>query len=171
MKRLLEFFLCVILAVLTLPAVAGHHEVDCKAGGSWFGYDEQGSIWWTSTVDGQSASHGTLNLEVPGSVNFFDGAFAISELKGQWEKTGGNTYDWTVVGIPFDEYAASLLIVKLSGSNILDEDCDMMMVTNLVMEVFPPVADIYADDPAAVDTSFPDHPGYRVKVDLPELLP
>jgi hypothetical protein len=39
------------------------------------------------------------------------------------------------------------------------------------MEVFPPFANIYTDDPVAVDDSFPDHPGFRIKVDLPALLP
>ena len=46
-----------------------------------------------------------------------------------------------------------------------------MMVTDIVMEVFPPSADIYLDAPIAVDTSFLDHPGFRIKVDKPELLP
>ena len=171
MNKLSGLFLCAALALPTIPAVAGDHEGDCKAGGSWYAYDEYGSIWWTATIDGQSASHGTMNLEVPASVNFFDGAFAITEMKGQWMKTSGNSYDWTAVGFPFDEDAASLLIVKVSGSNILGEDCDAMMVTNIVMEVFPPFADIYTDVPDAVDDSFPDHPGFRVKVDLPELMP
>ena len=171
MKRLSGFFLCAVLVLPTIPALAGQHEGDCKASGSWYGYDEYGSIWWTSTVDGQSASRGTLNLEIPGSVNFLDSPFSVTEMKGQWIKIGGNAYDWTAVGFPFDENAASLLIVKVSGTNILGEDCDSMMVTNIVMEVFPPTADVYTDTPLAVDTSFVDHPGFRIKVDLPELLP
>ena len=103
MKRLSGFFLCAVLVLPTIPALAGHHEGDCKANGSWYGYDEYGSIWWTSTVDGQSASRGTLNLEIPGSVNFFEGSFSITEMKGQWKKKGGGAYDWTAVGFPFDE--------------------------------------------------------------------
>lgn len=171
MKRLSGFFLVAGLALPVIPAVAGDHAGGCKAIGSWYGYDEFGSIWWTSTIDGQSASHGTMNLEIPASVNLFDGSYSITELKGQWSKTGGSTYDWTSVGFPFDENAASLMIVKVSGTNILGEDCDSMMVTDIVMEVFSPFADIYSDTPIAVDTSFLDHPGFRIKVDMPELLP
>jgi hypothetical protein len=171
MNRLSGLFFCAALVLSTFPAVAYSHSGDCKASGSWYGYDESGSIWWTSTIDGQSASRGTMTLEDPGSVNFFDGAYAITELKGQWEKTAGNTYDWTVVGFPYDETAASLVIVKVSGTNIVGEDCDTVLITNIVMEVFPPFANIYTDDPVAVDDSFPDHPGFRIKVDLPALLP
>lgn len=166
----IRIVLALLLLMLAVPVIAGGDKDGCKAAGSWYGYDESGSIWWISTVDGQSASHGTTNLEIPGSANIFE-AFSITELKGQWKRTSGNTYDWTVVGFSFDENIESHLIAKVSGTNVFDEDCDKMMVTDIVMEAFLPFADIYSDTPIETDDSFPDHPGFRIKVDMPELLP
>ena len=84
---------------------------------------------------------------------------------------GPNAYAWTVVSFPFDENADTMSIVKLSGTNFIGDNCDTMWITNIVMEVFYPNANIYVDTPFVIDDSFPDHPGFRVKVDLPELLP
>jgi hypothetical protein len=171
MKFATRTVLALLLLVLAVPVMANGSKDGCKVTGSWHGYDGGGNIWWTSTVDGQSASHGTTNLEIPGAVMLFPGAAVMTEMKGQWKKTSGNTYDWTVVGFPLDEFAAPMLIAKVSGTNVFYDDCDMMWVTDIVMEVFPPFANIYSDPPMAVDTSFLDHPGFRIKVDLPELLP
>ena len=170
MKNSVRFVLATLFLLLSAPAIADGGKGGCKATGSWYGYDESGSIWWISTVDRQSASHGTINLEIPGSANLF-GAFAITELKGQWKRTSGNTFDWTVVGFSFDENIASHLIAKVRGTNVFDESCDKMMVTDIFMEVFLPTADIYSDPPIDTDDSFLDHPGFRIKVDMPELIP
>ena len=171
MKFSVPIVLAILVLILAAPAFAGGGKDGCKPMGSWYGYDSEGNAWWTSTIDGQSASHGTSNLEIPGSVAFFPGASGVTELKGQWKRSGPNAYAWTVVAFPFDENAVTLSIVKLSGTNHLGENCDTMWITNIVMEVFYPWDDIYTDTPILVDDSFPDHPGFRVKVDLPELLP
>lgn len=171
MKAFLRLTLATVLLLVTIPAIAGGNKDGCKLQGSWYGHDGDGIAWWKSTADGQSASHGTLNLEVPSSVQFFPGAVTVTELKGQWKKTSGNTYDWTVIGYPLDATANTLFIAKVSGRDIMGEDCDTLLVADIVMEVFLPTAKIDLDSPIMIETSFPDHPGYRVKVDLPELLP
>lgn len=169
----MKFFIRLILATSILmfaaPVLSGEKfEADCKLLGSWMGYDASGSAWWTSTADGQSASHGTLNLEVPGSVLFFPGATSVTELRGVWEKTGGNTYEWTVIGFPYDASATTIVLARLSGKNTINEDCDSEIVTDVVMEVFLPDADLNSGIPISTSL-FPDHAGYRIKLDLPEL--
>ena len=140
---------------------------NCKFLGSWIGHYEDGPAWWMSTVDGQNASHGTFNLEIPESVLFFAGAIGVTEFRGEWKKVGKRTYDWTVIGLPYDETATTLALVKVSGTDTIGENCDTLYATDIFMEVFPPDADPYVDDP--VQTSpFPPHDGYRVKVDLPD---
>jgi len=121
-----------------------------------------------STADGQNASHGTFNLEVPGSILFFPGATAVTELRGVWEKTGGNTYEWTAIGFPYDATATTLVIAKLSGKDTIGEDCNTLYATDIVMEIFLPDADLNSDDPIST-APFPNHEGYRIKVNLPEL--
>jgi len=157
----------VLVLMFAAPTFAGGgHNGDCKLLGSWIGYDSGGSAWWMSTADGQNASHGTLNLEVPGSKLFFTGAFSVTELRGSWVKTGENTYDWTVVGFPYLEDTTTMLLAKLSGVDTLSDDCNTIDVTGVVMELFAPNADINVDAPFFTDI-FPDHTGHRILVNLP----
>lgn len=171
MKFSIRLFLATLILMFAAPVFAGNGNMgDCKLLGSWIGYQgEDGPAWWLSTADGQNASRGTLNLEVPGSLMFFvgDGAVAVTELKGAWEKTGENTYDWTVVGFPFLADTTTLLIAKLSGVDTISEDCNTIAVTNVVMELFYATDDINVVDPFFAD-NFPDHDGHRISVNLPE---
>jgi len=167
----MRFFIRLTLAILIMMFAApvfagGGHEGDCKLLGSWIGYDASGSAWWMSTADGQNASRGTLNLEVPASKLFFDGAFSVTELRGSWVKTGENTYDWTVVGFPYLEDTTTMLLAKMSGIDIVSEDCNTLYATDVVMELFAPNADINVDDPFFTEI-IPDHAGYRILVNLP----
>lgn len=171
MKLAIQVALTIFFVVLAVPAFAGGGGGNCMLIGSWYGYDGSGNAWWMSTADGQNASHGTVNLEVPGSVHFFPGAVAVTELRGQWMRTSGKTYNWTVVGLAVDAAANTLFIGKLSGTDVFGDTCHSMWVTNVVLEVFPPSANIWIDEPMAIDDSFPDHQGFRVNVDLPEQLP
>jgi len=169
MKFFIRLVLTTFILMFAAPVFAGEKsEADCKLLGSWMGYDASGSAWWTSTADGQSASHGTLNLEVPGSVLFFPDAMSVTELRGVWKKTGGNTYDWTVIGFPYDVIATTLVLVRLSGKDTISEGCDTVFVSDVVMEVFLPDADLNSDIPISI-SPFPDHWGHRIKLSLPEL--
>jgi len=164
-------FIRLLLATLVLlfacPAItAGEKEADCKLIGSWLGYNQAGLAWWMSTADGQNASQGTLNLEVPGSVLFFPDAVAVTEMRGVWKKTGANTFDWTVVAFPYDESTNTLLLAKLSGKDRISYDCDTLYVTDVVMELFFPFDNPNTAAPFMSD-SFPDHEGIRIKIDVP----
>ena len=172
MKLFIRLVLATSILMFAAPVFAGEKsEADCKLLGSWIGYDATGSAWWISTADGQNASHGTLNLEVPGSVLFFPGASSVTELRGSWVKTGKNTYDWTVVGFPYlgDENATTMVLVKLSGVDTISKDCNTVYITDAVMEVFAPDADINVDAPLSQSMFPPDHEGYRILVNRPEL--
>jgi hypothetical protein len=167
----MRFFIRLTLTILILMFAApifagGGHEGNCKLLGSWIGYDESGSAWWMSTADGQNASHGTLNLEVPSSKLSFDGAFSVTEFRGSWVKISENTYDWTVVGFPYLEDTTTMLLAKLSGTEIVSEDCNTLNVKHVVLELFEPSADINIDDPFYTEI-FPDHAGHRILVNLP----
>jgi hypothetical protein len=167
----MRFFIRSILVILILMFAApvfagGGPKGNCKLLGSWIGYDSDGSAWWMSTADGQNASRGTLNLEVPGSKLFFDFAFSVTELRGSWVKTGKNTYDWTVVGFPYLEDTTTMLLAKLSGVDTVSKDCNTIYVTDVVMEFFAPNADINVDPPFFTD-DFPDHAGHRILINLP----
>ena len=167
----MRFFIRPILAILILmfasPVFAGGgHKGDCKLLGSWIGYDADGAAWWMSTADGKNASRGTLNLEVPGSKLFFDGAFSVTELRGSWVKTGKRTYDWTVIGFPYAEDTTTMVLVKFSGTDTVSDDCNTLYATEVVMELFAPNADINVDIPFHSE-DFPDHVGHRILVNLP----
>ena len=171
LKGLMSLLMSALILILAVPAFAsGGPKEGCKLLGSWIGYGATGSAWWMSTVDGQNASRGTLNLEVPGSKLFFPEAFSVTELRGSWVKTGENTYDWTVVGFPYLEDTTTMLLAKLSGKDTITEDCNTVYVTEVVMELFDPDADVNVDEP--FDTGvFPDHAGQRILINLPEPPP
>jgi len=165
MKSLIRLILTTLIFVVPVFAGAANNG-GCKVIGSWVGYDANGLVWWTSTLDGQSASQGTINLETPGAVAFFPGATAVTELKGVWKRTGGNTYDWTALGFAYDAVGTTLTLGKLSGKDTISKDCNTIHITNVVMEVFEPTADVNADTPIAT-VPFPDHEGHRIQVNLP----
>jgi hypothetical protein len=167
MKTLIRIILTTL--IFAVPVCAGaDNNVDCKLIGSWVGYDANGAVWWTSTLDGQNASQGTANLETPGAVAFFPGAAAVTELKGVWKRTGGDTYDWTMLGFAYDAFGTTLTLGKLSGKDTISQDCNTVYVTDVAMEVFLPTADVNTDAPIAT-VPFPDHEGHRIQVDLPVL--
>lgn len=170
MKFPIRLLVASLLTVISVSSFAGGGPASgCKNLGSWLGYDQLGSAWWMTTADGQNASHGTLNLEAPGAVAFFPGAFAVTEMRGVWEKISGDRIAWTVVGFAYDAAGTTLALARLSGKHTSSEDCNTEYLTDTFMEVFAPDANIETDEPIAT-MPFPDHAGYRVKLvtfDLP----
>ena len=167
MKSLIRLILTALIVAVPVFAGAASNG-DCNLLGSWVGYDANGAVWWTSTVDGQNASQGTANLETPGAVVFFPGATAVTELKGVWKRTGGNTYDWTYLGFAYDASGTTLTLGKLIGKDTISKDCNTVYVTDVVMEVFMPTANVNTDAPIAT-VPFPDHEGHRIQIDHLEL--
>ncbi|MEJ2754233.1 MAG: hypothetical protein P8169_16410 [Chloroflexota bacterium] len=104
MKYLARILIATVLVTLSFASFAGNKmSGNCQLFGSWIGYDETGSAWWTSTVDGHSSARGTLILEVPESLLFYPGATDATKARGVWERTSGKTFNWTVISIAVDE--------------------------------------------------------------------
>ena len=168
MKFPLRHALAILLTVIAVSSFAGNGPASgCKPLGSWLGYDQYGSAWWMTTTDGQSASHGTLNLEAPGAAAIlrydFPDVAAVTEMRGIWEKAGSNLVAWTVVGFAYDAAGTTLALARLSGKSTLSKDCNSEHITDTLLEVFAPDADV--DSAEALWTMpFPPHEGYRVKL-------
>ena len=176
-----------LILMLSVPALAsgglknqaseGPFE-GCKLLGSWLGYSTStGDAWWMSTASGQNAAGGTLVLEVPGfdvtlpagspPVPTFPNAIAGTDLRGTWVRTGSNSFAYTVLGIAVDEYGATQYISKLTGTETLIDECNTMFLENTALQIFLPMMDPFTDSPIIGPIPFPDHYGYRMKVDLP----
>lgn len=178
-KGLMSLLLSSLILILAVPALASEGPKDgCKLLGSWLGYSTAtGDAWWMSTISGQNASAGTVVLEVPGfdvtfpvgdpPIQIFPNAVKMTDLKGTWERTGGNTFAYTVLGIVVDENGVTQYIAKLSGTETVFEGCDTMFLEHTTLQLFLPAANPFADDPLIGPVPFPDHYGYRMKVDLP----
>jgi len=170
MKSYIRPILAILVMLICVPVFADKDEGDgCKPLGSWLGYDQLGSAWWMTTSDGQSASHGTLNLEVPGAIIYFPGAFGVTELRGVWQKAGDDMVAWTVVGFAYDAAGTALALARLSGKSAFSPDCNTETISDTFLEVFAPDANVETDDPIWT-APFPDHEGHRVKLvtnDLP----
>lgn len=170
MKFPVRLILALVMAVMTVPSFAGNEQGSgCKPLGSWLGYDEFGSAWWMTTTDGQSASHGTVNLEVPGATVFFPGSAGVTEMRGVWEKLGGNQVAWTVVGFAFDANQVTLGLARVSGKSNFSPDCNTEHLSDVLLEAFAPDANLDVDVPLWT-MPLPDHSGFRVTLvtyDLP----
>ncbi len=146
--------------------------------GSWIGYSTAtGDAWWLSTASGQSAAAGTVVLEVPGfdvtlpagnpSTATFPNAIKGTDLRGTWERIDGNTFTYTVLGMTVSESGATQYISKLSGTETLMDECNTMFLENTELQIYLPQADPFVDTPLIGPIAFPDHYGFRMKVDLP----
>lgn len=164
MKFATRFIAMMLIALLAVSSSAGDGPgKGCKPLGSWLGYDQDGSVWWMTTADGQNASHGTLNLEVPGSVIFFPGAEGATEMRGVWEKIGDYEIAWTVVGFGYDSNKFTVALARLSGKSKFSWDCNTERLTDVLLEVYTPDANVDIDEPEWT-MAFPDHDGYRIKL-------
>lgn len=162
---------CVLMLGLAIPgaAIAGNAGKGCTLQGTWFGVvspDDTTLTGWMVTVAGKSANEGTNNLEYPNFDPTFGGMFPtaarLSTLRGAWERTGGNTFAYTMIGIAVDEFNVPVWIGKLSGDTTLSSDCKSEFIT-ATLEVFAPDQSPFDDVGFAVP--LPDHYGYRAYVD------
>lgn len=160
---------------LSLPgiAMAGGHGRSCSLLGTWFGVQGPESTvlsGWVVTATGSSANRGTNNLEYPtfdASLGIGLPAVRLSTLRGAWERTGGKTFTYTMIGtgVAADGITA-VYIGKLSGTITLSDDCNREYIT-AVFEVFSPEASPF-DGERLFRNDLPDHHGYRAFVNLPQ---
>ena len=141
----------ILLLGFTIPgvAVAGGGDKGCSIQGTWFGvvgplpsgdFSTQ-LTGWLLTVAGKSNNEGTNNLEFPNFDATLDGmvpnAVGISNLRGVWKRTGGNTFDYMFMGYAVDADNSPLYIAKISGHVTLFNDCQNEHIT-AHMELYLP---------------------------------
>ena len=163
----------ILMLGLAIPSAAwaGDAGKGCSLQGTWFGVaglEDSTLTGWMVTVTGKSENKGTNNLDFPTfdptlSGNF-DQAVRLSSLRGNWERTGGNTFDYTFMGIAVDEFNLPVWIGKVSGQITLSADCNRETIT-AAMEVFLPSMNPFDGDPL-FPLPLPIHYGHRASVDL-----
>jgi len=133
--------------------------------------------WWV-TVTGKSNNEGTNDFEFPvfdpgftGSdlalIEPFKSAERIGSMRGNWKRTGGNTFDYTFMGFAYNAFNMPAYIAKISGQVVLLEDCQFQYTT-AVMEVFWPYMNPFDDElEPEFEVPLGVFYGYRAKVDYP----
>jgi len=169
---------------LALPGVAsaGFWSWGCPYQGTWFGVMENSPALagWMVTVEGKSHFYGTNNLEFTATA--FDprlpdpvtGAFAFpnavqaTTMRGNWMRTGYNTFVYTTTGFALNADGNPEYIVKLSGHIKLRKDCNSNVITG-TLEIFFPwtMKNPFIDKPDLEPIPIENVYGYRAFVDLP----
>ena len=149
MKRLFPAFMIIILFMAASTVAFAGGNKGCKIQGSWIGFDNSDS-YWIATYHGRSASSGTSDLEFPLFDPTLGGLFPetgkVSGARGVWERTGGNTFAYTLILFGIDDSTNVSWILKNSGNKTLTEDCNLMSIQSSI-EVFLPGVDPFEGDP------------------------
>jgi hypothetical protein len=161
----------IVLLGFTIPGatLADGAGKGCSIQGTWFGVMGVGDTrltGWMINVTGKSANEGENNIEYPNFDYTLDGNFpnvvSLSTMRGVWQRSGGNTFDYSFTGYAIDEFGVPVYIATVSGVATLIEDCRYEHIT-ATMDVFLPFTDTdpFHDDPYL---SFPLEPlyGYRL---------
>ncbi len=176
-------------------ALAGGGGKGCSNIGTWFGvspflpdptsppveippppWDVMYLTGWSVTVTGKSSNEGMNNFEYPvfdpsltilglDETPPFSQAVRVGTMRGNWTRTGGNTFDYTFMGFALDESNMPVYIAKISGQVVLLENCQYQYTT-AIMEVFRPWMDPF-HDVREWEIPLGVFYGYRAKVDLP----
>ena len=176
----------ILLLGFTIPgtALAGDGGKGCSNLGTWFGVAptypppppgtplDPPSEWpvmylagYSVTVAGKSNNEGTNLFEYPNFDATLGGNFPaerIGSMRGNWKRTGGNTFDYTFMGFGYNADGTAVYIAKVSGQVELILDCQYQKTTS-VMEVFMPYMNPFHDTPVAV-IWLGEFYGYRAKV-------
>ena len=199
-KSLLSLTLVgIALLGLTLPAIAsaGWFNWGCRYQGTWFGvaFEDDPSLLsgWVVTVEGKSFFYGTNNVEftavaldprLPDPYNpgefFYNDAVKVTTNRGNWIRTGYNTFAYTMTGFGLDAFGVPLYVATANGTITLSDDCNRAVITadalfyDVVHEgvVFPlmPNPFIVPNDfvsEAPINIEFPDQYAYRAFVAMP----
>lgn len=168
--------LVVLLLGFAIPGVALADDggKGCSNLGTWFGVMGPGDTRLTgfsATVTGKSNNEGTNHFSYPNfdptfglDVPPFSLAVSTTDFRGNWVRTGGNTFDYTFMGFALDAANAPVYIAKVSGQVALIDDCQYQYIT-AVMEVFLPSMSPFHMEPIAV-IPLGEFYGYRASVDL-----
>jgi hypothetical protein len=173
-------------------ALAGNGGKGCSNIGTWFGVSptfppplpgtplDPPSEWparylagYSATVAGKSSNEGTNHFEYPvfdpkltllglDQTPPFSMADRIGSMRGNWKRTGGNTFDYTFMGFAFNTEGMPVYIAKISGQVELILDCQYQKTT-AVMEVFTPDMSPFDHDPLFT-IALGEFYGFRAKV-------
>lgn len=173
-------------------ALAGGGGKGCSNLGTWFGvaptfppplpgtilpppweWDETYLAGWSVTVTGKSNNEGTNLFEFPTFDATLMGnipdAARIGSMRGNWVRTGGNTFDYTFMGFAYRADGMPVYIAKVSGAVDLIQDCQYQKTTAL-MEVYLPWDNPFADEVEPLMTiPLGEFYGYRAKVVYPPM--
>ncbi len=140
---------------------------------------------WISTDFGMSASSGTIVTDVPRWPNItfnipgtdvvlFPTAVRMTELKGVWQRTSGNTLAFTQIGWAVDKDGNPQYVVRNSGTTTFTDDCNTEIVESTV-EWFctPAMAETCAfpKGEALYAVRLPPMTGYRLMVQPSPTIP
>jgi hypothetical protein len=152
------------------PTPAPAADSSCQLLGTWFGIvspDNPLLTGWVVSVTGQNNSHGTNNLEYPTFDPTLGGAFGmaarVSTLRGVWQRTGGNTFVYSFMGIAVTSENAPVWIGRVSGTIKLSADCSTELIT-AGLEIFLPNQSPFTDEPYM---RVPMDPHYGQRVTMP----
>lgn len=172
MKRIFSYFMTISLVFLVASgmAVAGQGK-GCSLQGAWATIID-GSVV-IATYTGQSNDSGTINEEIPATDPTFGGLFPYvtksSNLKGMWERTGGNTFVYTQIGIAVDAVGNVQYVAKNSGKKTLSNDCNMQTVVSSIEFFVPPNINPFEDEAWLILPLDPIY-AYRMRIDPSPLL-
>ena len=163
MKR---FFAAAVLA-LCISTTAAAKE-GCSLVGSWMTMNlDTDYSQWMATINGQGHA-GTGEVEVPKWPEALPpGAVAWTTLRGVWQRTGPNTFAFTLIGWLVDASGTPLYVARNSGTEILSEDCTVLTVVStmeILTEAMEPIPGV---DPVNVPVMI----AQRIVVQPPAVIP
>jgi hypothetical protein len=137
MKKHFLFYILVVFVFWAASVVTAAAQNGCTLQGDWISYDANGVPQWMASVAGQSNSSGTTELEAPAVFPtlptpdgpLFPDAVGMTQLRGAWERTGGDTFDYTYIGYAYDENGIPIYICRLTGAITGSGDCNSGEVT------------------------------------------
>lgn len=165
------------------PPPAPVADTNCQLLGTWFGItspEDPKLAGWMVSVTGQNSAHGTNNLEyptfdptlsflepylTPDDATLFATAKRISTLRGVWQRTGGNTFTYSFMGMAVNEQNLPVWFGRVTGDITLSDDCKSEYITAW-MDVYLPTVSPFT---GAAKYSFPlaPHYGKRYELDAP----
>lgn len=163
-------FLTILLASFGAAGVAtaGEGGKDCSPIGTWLQVNPDTHVLagFLSTTNGQSSEGGTLNIENPGFgltlYGLFPNAVKGSSDRGVWQRTGGMTLKYSVMGTAIDSSGAIVWIRRISGTATILDDCMTEKIT-AVMAVYLPTDNAFEGAPL-FEVDLGDLYAYRVTV-------
>lgn len=171
----------ILMLGLAIPGVAsaGWFSWGCRYQGTWLGVkapDNLEPAGWFATVEGKSYFYGTNNLVFTNDI--FDPTLRgklphvvdVTTNRGNWMRTGYNTFAYTTTGFALDANRRIVYTAKLSGHITLSEDCNSDVITGTLEVFFAGTGkNPFIDKPdiPPEDIPIPNVYGYRAFVDVP----